>query len=59
MDSRMPLQTNFQNGGMKKVLKEEIAAKRSYAIIAGIPMGESSGVKVSFCAGSARKPRDN
>ena len=40
MDSRKPLRPNFQKGGMKKVLEEEIAAKSNYVTTAGIRIGE-------------------
>jgi hypothetical protein len=40
MDSRKPLQTNYQKGGMKKILEEEIAARNSYASKVRICMGD-------------------
>ena len=48
MDSRKPVRPNFWKGSMKKVLKEELAARSNYATIVGICVGESSGAKASF-----------
>ena len=48
IDSRKPVLPNFRKCGMKKVLEEELAAKRNYATIAGIRVGETSRAKASF-----------